>query len=107
MISIGGGDPSSQLRDQGQHIDGNLTVLGWQGLWFGVIRNTIGGSVLLFHNKAADPSVDPGSDSTEVVTNTISGNLICLFNTPAAEVGDSEGSPNTVGGHRIGECDRL
>jgi hypothetical protein len=43
-------------------------------------------------------------DSTEIVTNTISGNLICQGNSPAAQIGDSGGSPNDVGGNKIGEC---
>lgn len=55
--------------------------------------------------------LDPGGnhlpDSTEVVTNEISANLICRGNSPAAQIGDSEGSPNTVGGKKIGECAAL
>ena len=107
VISVGGGDPSLNFPIKDNTIDGNVTVLGWQGLWFGVIRNTVGGSVVLLGNRASDTSEEPGSDSTEVVTNTISGNLICLFNTPAAQIGDTGGSPNTVGGHKIGECAGL
>ena len=44
---------------------------------------------------AADPSRDPGSDSTEVADNVVSGNLICQANTPPAQLGDSGGDPNT------------
>jgi len=107
VLSIGGGDPSLNYPIKDNTIDGNVAVLGWHGGWFGLIRNTIGGSVLLLHNRAADTSVLPGSDSSEVVTNTVSGNLVCLLNTPAAQIGDSEGAVNTVGGHKIGECAGL
>jgi hypothetical protein len=49
-------------------------------------------------------------DSNEVVSNTINGNLICLGNTPAAQIGHAAlegGGPNTVGGRKIGECAGL
>jgi len=107
VVSIGGGDPSLNFPIKDNAIDGNVIVLGWHGLWFGVIRNTVGGNVVLLGNRAADTSEEPGSDSTEVVTNNISGNLLCLFNSPAAQVGDSEGATNVVGGHKLGECAGL
>ena len=44
------------------------------------------------------------ADSTEIVTNQVSGNLICQGNSPPAQIGDSGGSPNDVGGNKIGEC---
>jgi hypothetical protein len=49
-------------------------------------------------------------DSTEVVSNHISGNLICMGNSPPAQIGDAAlegGGPNTVSGHKIGECAGL
>ncbi len=80
---------------------------GWQGTWFGVIRNTVHGNVILTNNQGAAIGDGGLPDSTEVVTNTISGNLICLGNDPTAQVGDSHGSPNVVGGHKIGQCAGL
>jgi hypothetical protein len=47
------------------------------------------------------------TDSNEVVTNTINGNLICQGNSPAVQFGDSGGLPNTVGGHKLGQCASL
>jgi hypothetical protein len=80
-------------------IGGNLTMYGWHGGWAGAIRNTVGGRVVFSQNKSVQ---DP--DANEVVTNTIGGNLVCRGNSPAVQVGDSGGSPNVVGGHKVGQC---
>jgi hypothetical protein len=85
-------------------IDGNLTITGWQGAWFGVLRNTVRGNVTLDHNVGVAIGEFGTPDSTEVATNTISGNLVCLGNNPAAQFGDSGGAPNVVGGHKVGQC---
>jgi hypothetical protein len=107
VVSNGGGDPGRNFPIKDDTIDGNLIVQGWSGLWMGVIRVTVGGNVNVSKNVAADPSQDPGADSTEVATNTISGNLICHGNTPAAQLGDSGGATNIVGGRKLGECAQL
>jgi hypothetical protein len=85
-------------------IGGNLTVDGWAGAWFGVIRNTVFGNVTVAHtvgNRGNPP------DSTEIATNIISGNLSCHDNSPPAQIGDSGGSPNIVNGRKTGECAGL
>ena len=104
---LGGGSGARNLPIKDDTIDGNVTISGWRGLWFGVIRDDVGGSVTLLNNTAADTSQLPGSDSSEVVTNTIAGNLACYGNTPAPQVGDSEGATNTVGGLKLGQCSGL
>ena len=48
--------------------------------------------------------VDP--DGNEYVTNTIHGSLM-RGNSPAPQVGDSEGSPNVVTGRETGQCAGL
>jgi hypothetical protein len=84
-------------------IGGNLVVEGWQGGWAGAIRNTVGGNLEWSHNMS---SLDP--DSNEVMTNTISGNLSCFANSPAAQVNPADGGqPNTVTGNKIGQCAGL
>jgi hypothetical protein len=112
VISIGGGpgptlSPYINFPIKDNVIGGNVIVAGWQGAWFGFIRNVTRGSVII----ARDVGVTIGDlgtlDSTEVVTNTIGGNLICLHNSPVAQLGDSGGAPNVVGGHKIGECATL
>lgn len=106
----GGGD----LPIKDSWIGGNVHVSGWQGCWVGLIRNMIGGSVLVQNNAVnLDPANGQGTDSTEIVNNSIGGNLQCRRNTPAAQYGDAvEGAPlaygpNHVGGQTTGECVAL
>ena len=48
------------------------------------------------------------TDSSEVMTNTIAGDLTCHGNSPAAQVNPLDGGqPNTVGGTASGECAGL
>jgi hypothetical protein len=82
-------------------INGGATVEGYNGLWFGFIRNHVNGSVNLNNNVLEDP------DANEYVTNTIHGNLNCAGNSPAPQVGDSEGRPNQVTGQKTGQCADL
>ncbi len=77
---------------------GNLRVTGVTSCWFGALRNTVGGSATFANGTFGDP------DASENLTNTISGNLLCSNNSPVVEYGDSEGSPNVVGGFATGEC---
>jgi hypothetical protein len=82
-------------------INGGVTVEGYNGFWFGFIRNHVSGSVNLNDNVLVDP------DGNEYVTNVIHGNLNCSGNSPAPQVGDSEGSPNQVSGATTGQCAGL
>jgi hypothetical protein len=82
-------------------ISGGATVAGYDGFWFGFIRNKVNGSVNLNNNVLADP------DGNEFVTNTINGSLSCSGNSPAPQVGDSEGLPNVVSGRKTGQCAGL
>ena len=109
VISTGGGPgptrtPYVNFPIKDNVIGGNLIVRGWQGAWFGVIRNTVHGNVVLTKNVGVTTGETGLPDSTEVVTNTVSGNLICLGNKPPAQIGDSGGTPNVVGGKKIGQC---
>ena len=87
-------------------IDGNAMVQGWEGAWFGIIRNHVGGNVKATHTVGTRLDADTLTflDSTEIVTNVIGGNLICKHNSPPAQIADSGGTANTVGGNKIGEC---
>ena len=82
-------------------INGGATVEGYNGFWFGFIRNHVNGSVSLNNNVLADP------DANEYVTNTIHGSLNCTGNSPAPQTGDSEGSQNEVTGAKTGQCAGL
>jgi hypothetical protein len=82
-------------------ISGSVTVEGYNGFWFGFLGNTVDGSVTLNDNVLPDP------DGNEYVTNVIHGNLNCSGNSPAPQVGDSEGLPNRVTGQKTGQCAGL
>ncbi len=79
-------------------INGVVTVAGYDGFWFGFIRNHVSGSVNLRNNVLVDP------DGNEYVTNTIHGRLNCTGNSPAPWVGDSQGDLNQVTGPKTGQC---
>jgi hypothetical protein len=82
-------------------IRGGATINGYSGVWLGFIRNKVRGTVRLSNNLMADP------DANEYVTNTIKGSLICHGNSPAPQVGDSEGLPNVVSGRKVDQCAGL
>jgi hypothetical protein len=82
-------------------INGRVSIQGYNGFWMGFIRNTVNGSVNLNDNVLTDP------DGNEYVTNTINGSFNCAGNSPAPQVGDSEGSPNHVNGRATGQCAGL
>jgi hypothetical protein len=82
-------------------IHGGATVTGYDGFWFGFIRNHVSGTVRLNDNVLVDP------DGNEYVTNVIHGSLTCSGNSPAPQVGDSEGLPNAVTGAKMGQCGNL
>jgi hypothetical protein len=82
-------------------INGGATVEGYNGFWFGFIRNRVNGTVNLNNNVLLDP------DANEFVTNRIHGSLNCAGNSPAPQIGDSEGSPNQVTGRKTGQCAGL
>jgi hypothetical protein len=79
-------------------IHGSVTIDGYNGFWRGFIRNTVSGTVKMTNNTLTDP------DGNEYVTNTIHGSLSCWGNSPAPQIGDSEGSPNDVTGNKSGQC---
>jgi hypothetical protein len=82
-------------------IHGGATINGYSGFWLGFIRNKVHGTVKLNNNDMDDP------DANEFVTNTIWGNLVCHGNSPAPQVGDSEGQPNVVTGRKVDQCAGL
>jgi hypothetical protein len=83
-------------------VNGGVTVEGYNGFWFGFIRNKVNGPVNLNNNVSTE---DP--DSNEYVSNTINGGLNCAGNSPAPQIGDSEGSANKVNGRKTGQCATL
>lgn len=115
IVSIGGGVPVSGPDPGGceerpgalnypikdNTINGNMLISGWTGCWLGVIRNVQHGNLVLIGNYPASV------DAMEIVTNTISGNMICLANSPTPQIGDSGGILNSVTGAKVGQCRTL
>jgi hypothetical protein len=115
LTSNGGSGPGRNFPIKDDTIDGNVNLQGWSGLWFGLIRTHVGGNVQIARMAGTQTGL-PGTefegilDSTEVVSNTVGGNLICKNNTPPAQIGDAAeegGGPNTVSGNKVGECAHL
>ena len=111
VVSNGGGpgptlNPYINFPVKENKIGGNLIMQGWQGAWLGALRNTVGGNLIVQNNVGVTHGDAGTPDSTEIVNNTVGGNLICHGNSPAAQVGDSGGGPNTAP-HKIGECASL
>ena len=96
---FGGSPVYSDVEDS--YVGNGVTVNGLKTCWFGIFRNEIGNTPTVSNNTSADP------DSTEVASNYIEGNLNCYNNVPAAQLGDSGGSPNIVAGVKTGECASL
>jgi hypothetical protein len=90
--------PLPAYSDYGNiNIGGNMVLTGMNINWFGSYRNTI-------HVNLIDTNNLSTTDANETNTNTVYGNMVCTGNSPAVEYGDSNGSPNKVGGNAIGEC---
>jgi hypothetical protein len=79
-------------------IGGDLSIVGLQSCWLGALRNQVGGSIMDQDGTFADP------DASEVNSNVVQGDMVCLGNSPVVQFGDSMGSPNQVAGNAKGEC---
>jgi hypothetical protein len=107
IVSHGGAGPFGAPFDvnfltiEDSTIIGGVTIDGYDGFWMGFIRNHVVGPVDLVDNVLVDPDAD------EVVTNRIVGGLHCSGNSPAPQVGDSEGDANVVTGPKTGQCADL
>src|SRR5262249_29809480 len=75
VVSNGGGDislvdhPPVQdglvLPIKDNVVDGNIVVHGWEGAWFGIIRNTVGGNVMTTNTVGTRIGDQNEPDSTE------------------------------------------
>lgn len=86
-------------------ISGDLLIANVRSCWMGTARANIGGNATYLNNKLADP------DAIEIVSNHVHGDLVCWTNSrvwDSGELGNSlfprHPQPNTVNGHRIGQC---
>src|SRR5215471_19195491 len=100
------GEPAFSAYEDGT-VGGNVVITGMESCWLGLARVQVGNNAIFQSNNLADP------DAIEILSNTISHNLICQGNSMvwnSAEA-DPEGGlfpripePNTVGHQRIGQC---
>lgn len=87
-------------------IGGNLNVNHLHSCWLGMARDQVGGNLLLNQDQLADP------DGAEVISNAVSGNLVCHQNSMVWDSADLSESglyprawePNSVDGGRVGQC---
>ena len=98
---LGPDGPPAYSTYEDNTIGGNASIEGLQTCWIGFIRNTVHRNVSFEDNATFDP------DGNEVVGNTVGRNLNCSDNSPHAQIGDSMGAKNVVGGRAHGECRAL
>ena len=98
---LGQDGPPAYSTYEDNTIGRNASVTGLGTCWLGFIRNAVTRNVNFNSNVTFDP------DGNEVVTNSVGSNLNCSGNSPAPQVGDSAGSPNTAGGKATGQCAGL
>ena len=87
-------------------VRGNLSVSGLASCWLGVARVHVSGNLSMINDQLADP------DAIEIISNRISGNLICQQNSQVWDSAEATESglfprtpkPNIVLGHRVGQC---
>lgn len=86
-------------------IGGDLNVNHLNSCWLGMARLQVGGNLTLNQDQLADP------DGAEVISNTVSGNLVCHQNSMVWDSADLSNDlyprlwePNTVDGQRVGQC---
>jgi len=93
--------PPAYIDFEDNTIGGNSIIEGVQSCWAGYIRNTVSRNVIYQGNSFADP------DASELTTSNVGGNMLCFGNSPQVQFGDSQGTPNTVGGKALGECKNV
>jgi hypothetical protein len=93
--------PPAYVDFEDNTIGGNSIIQGVQSCWAGYIRNHVARNVIYQQNSFADP------DASELTTNNVGGNMICSGNSPQVQFGDSQGTPNVVGGKALGECKNV
>jgi hypothetical protein len=79
-------------------VGGNLSITNLETCWMGALRNHVRGYLVDSNNTMGS------TDGDEVLANVISGSISCFSNSPAVQYGDSDSSPNQVGGAASGEC---
>jgi hypothetical protein len=86
-------------------VGGDVRISSVHSCWMGVVELNVGNTVVMYRNRLADP------DAIEILSNNITGNLICRGNSMTWDNGDigphlfpRQPEPNTVGRNRKGQC---
>jgi hypothetical protein len=86
-------------------VGGDVVVRGVRSCWMGMARLHVGGDMIMWWNKLADP------DAIEILANHIARNLVCAGNSRTWDNADAGQhlfpripEPNKVAGHRFGQC---
>ena len=86
-------------------VGGDVRISSVHSCWMGLVELQVGNSVVMYRNRLADP------DAIEILSNNITGNLICRGNSRTWDNGDvgphlfpRQPEPNTVGRNRAGQC---
>jgi hypothetical protein len=100
VFSLAGGPGTPVYSDyEDNTISGNLRFTGVTSCWFGAERNKIGGSATFANGTFTIPNAN------EILSNQVSGNLLCLSNMPTVAFNSSaSGTSNVVGGFATGQC---
>lgn len=86
-------------------VGGDVRISSVHSCWMGVVELHVGNTMVMYQNKLADP------DAIEILSNNITGNLICRGNSRTWDNGETgpnlfprQPAPNTVGRNRKGQC---
>ncbi len=89
--------PQTNYTDfEDDQIKGGITEVGYGGVWGGVIRTIMKGSMVFAFNSEVK------IDEYDIGSNIISGSAYCNGNKPAPNMGKSPGAPSIVHGRTFG-----
>jgi hypothetical protein len=90
--------PQTNYTDfEDDQINGGITEIDYGGVWAGVIRSILSGSLAFAHNNEATV------DEYDIGSDIISGSAYCSGNNPAPNMGQSSGAPSIVDGATFGD----
>jgi hypothetical protein len=89
--------PQTNYTDfEDDQIKGSVSEVGYGGVWGGVIRTIMGGSLVFAYNS------ETTIDEYDIGSDIIKGSAYCEGNDPAPNMGSSSGSPSIVHGPTFG-----
>ena len=90
--------PETNYTDfEDDQINGGITEVDYGGVWAGVIRSILSGSLAFANNS------EQTIDEYDIGSDIISGSAYCADNNPAPNMGASSGAPSIVDGNTFGD----